>query len=103
MRAALLAVTLSTLSLLPLRAQEDTVALGGRQVVVWHPANRTGRHPVVVFSHGLGGCPTQSRFLTAGLAAHGYLVVAPFHRDAGCGRKNIRARHPDAPFASPGK
>lgn len=30
-------------------------------------------------------------------------MVAPFHRDAGCGRKNARALRPDQPFSSPGK
>jgi dienelactone hydrolase len=79
--------------------REDTVALGGRRAVVWLPtASPATRRAVVIFSHGLGGCPTQSRFLTAGLAARGYVVIAPFHRDAGCGRRGpgigARARPP---------
>ncbi len=83
------------------RAQtEDTVMVGGRRAVVWLPAT-PGPHPVVVFSHGLGGCPTQSRFLTSGLAEHGYLVVAPFHRDAGCGRKVKGVARPPYPFSEP--
>jgi predicted dienelactone hydrolase len=63
---------------------EDTVTMGGRTVVVWQPAKSAVRAPVVIFSHGLGGCPTGSRFMTAGLAARGYYVFAPLHRDAGC-------------------
>jgi predicted dienelactone hydrolase len=83
-------------------AQEDTIALGGRQVVVWKPVQRAGaRAPVVVFSHGLGGCPTQSRFMTAGLAARGYWVFAPFHRDAGCVEKRVAAPRPKHPFNQP--
>src|SRR4051812_19688148 len=80
---------------------EDTVSLGGRRVVVWQPAGRaTGRWPVVIFSHGLGGCPTQSRFMTKGLAARGYLVIAPFHGDGGCmKRKSGRAVRPPLPFS----
>ncbi len=65
-------------------AQEDTIVLAGRTVVVWTPNSTKVRAPVVIFSHGLGGCPTQSRFMTAGLAARGYYVFAPLHRDAGC-------------------
>lgn len=82
---------------------EDTVTLGGRTAVVWRPTDHAGtRHPVVIFSHGLGGCPTQSRFLTQGLAASGYLVIAPFHRDAGCGKRKI-APQPPFPFSQPGR
>jgi predicted dienelactone hydrolase len=65
---------------------EDTMTVGGRTVVVWQPKRSAVRAPVVIFSHGLGGCPTQSRFMTAGLAARGYYVFAPLHRDAGCMR-----------------
>jgi predicted dienelactone hydrolase len=83
-------------------AQEDTITLGGRSVVAWQPPRVSGvRAPVVVFSHGFGGCPTQSRFLTAGLAARGYWVFAPFHRDAGCGPKKAAAQPPRHRFGDP--
>lgn len=42
------------------------------------------RHPLLVFSHGLGGSPLDGKsvdFLVR-LAAHGYIVAAPFHADA---------------------
>jgi len=81
-------------------AQEDTLALGGRTVIVWKPTT-AGRHPVIVYSHGLGGCPTGSRFLTKGLAERGYLVIAPFHRDAGCRVKKRVAARPSIPFEQP--
>ena len=82
----------------------------GRKVAVWYPAaaseqpmaysRSTGgfmgsvaqdaapaecpRVPLVLFSHGLGGCALQSLFLTEELARHGYVVAAPDHKDAVC-------------------
>ena len=43
--------------------------------------------PLILFSHGLDGCGAQSKFLTEALAAHGYIVAAPDHADATCGRR----------------
>jgi predicted dienelactone hydrolase len=84
----------------------------GRKVAVWYPAagaekpfpytrnhnNFLGRVafeappaacprvPLVLFSHGLGGCGLQTLFLTEELARHGYVVAAPDHADsATCG------------------
>jgi dienelactone hydrolase len=52
----------------------------------------------------LGGCATQSTFLTEALAEHGYFVVAPNHKDAGCakgrGRRNATDRSLE-PFQNP--
>ncbi|MES1258606.1 MAG: hypothetical protein ABUS51_09250 [Acidobacteriota bacterium] len=42
------------------------------------------RFPLVVFSHGYGGCGFQSLFLTEQLARTGYVVAAPDHKDALC-------------------
>jgi dienelactone hydrolase len=39
-----------------------------------------GTFPVVLFSHGYGGYPEQSSFLTDHLATWGFVVVAPDHR-----------------------
>lgn len=40
-------------------------------MVVWAPSSAgTGRHPVVIFSYGFGGCARQSTFLMKALAAH---------------------------------
>ncbi|MFN0101061.1 MAG: alpha/beta hydrolase family protein [Bryobacteraceae bacterium] len=47
-------------------------------------ANCGDRYPVAVFSHGFGGCGTQSAFFTESLARRGYIVVAPDHKDAKC-------------------
>jgi dienelactone hydrolase len=100
----------------------------GRKVAVWYPAaaaeqpyayTRTSnglmgsvardappaacpRVPLVLFSHGLGGCALQSTFLTEELARHGYVVAAPDHADAAtCGidgealrLQNLRTEQP---------
>jgi predicted dienelactone hydrolase len=43
------------------------------------PARATAPYPVLLFSHGSGGAPSQSSFLTAHLASHGFVVLAPTH------------------------
>ena len=60
----------------------ESPTLAGLRVSVWRPAPSAGRVPLVIFSHGFHGMSTQSTFLTAALAEHGYLVLAPNHRDA---------------------
>ena len=83
-------------------AQEQSTSIGGRSVVVWTPpASARGARPLVIFSHGFGGCAGQSRFLTAALAQHGYYVVAPNHRDARCGGERRGSRRPETPFRAP--
>jgi dienelactone hydrolase len=67
------------------------------------PAN-CGRFPLVVFSHGFGGCGTQSIFFTEELARHGYVVAAPDHKDAVCsveGTGSLRFIKPDESFSRP--
>ncbi len=82
----------------------------GRKVAIWYPAAASEqpmsytrsnggfmgsvardaapaacpRVPLVLFSHGLGGCALQTLFFTEELARHGYIVAAPDHRDAVC-------------------
>jgi len=72
------------------------VNIAGRTVAMWKPAGPSppDGYPVILFSHGLAGCGTQSIFLTEDLAQAGYLVLAPEHHDAGCG-----PRHEGALFA----
>ncbi|HEX5939771.1 MAG TPA: hypothetical protein VFZ12_05390 [Dehalococcoidia bacterium] len=66
-------------------------------VVIWYPTDETGvideglqavlnaqpsadaPFPLIVFSHGSGGNPRQSRFLTVHLASHGFVVAALSH------------------------
>ena len=43
------------------------------------PARGDGPYPLVMFSHGNKGIPFQSYSLTAWLASHGFVVVAPTH------------------------
>jgi predicted dienelactone hydrolase len=83
------------------------VAVGGRDVAMWGPSGKAvpGGYPVIVFSHGFGGCNTQSIFLMEALSDAGYLVLAPNHRDASCGsaRKfDVRGDwRPEEPFQRP--
>lgn len=68
-------------------AAEQAVTIAGLTVQVWSNDSRSTPQPVVIFSHGLHGCATQSRFLMEALASTGYIVFAPNHRDASCGRR----------------
>jgi predicted dienelactone hydrolase len=66
-------------------AEEEATRIGDVDVVTWTPSARgDGRLPVLLFSHALYMCPTQSRYLTRALADAGYLVVAPRHADSSC-------------------
>jgi predicted dienelactone hydrolase len=86
--------------------QAPTTRIGGRDVAYWKPAGAAkGGYPVIVFSHGFGGCGTQSTFLMEALARAGYLVLAPNHADARCGgaaRRGTGAR-PEEPFRDAAK
>jgi predicted dienelactone hydrolase len=103
----------------------------GRKVAVWYPAAlpeqapaRAGggfaarvardappapcpRAPLVLFSHGWGGCALQSSFLTEELARHGYVVAAPDHADAVCAidgdELNLGNLRIDRSFLDPGR
>jgi predicted dienelactone hydrolase len=62
------------------------------------------RFPLVVFSHGFGGCGTQSVFFTEQLARRGYVVAAPDHRDALCsvdGNSSFRPIQTDQSLFNP--
>ncbi|BCY08525.1 dienelactone hydrolase family protein [Actinoplanes sp. L3-i22] len=50
-----------------------------------------GRHPIVLFSHGLGGLPEQFTPLATGWAEAGYVVAAPTYP-----RTNGHVKQPDA-------
>lgn len=60
-----------------------------------------GGAPLVLFSHGDGGCGTQSIFVTEELARQGYVVAAPDHADALCSVDGGPHRGPDAPGTPP--
>ena len=46
-------------------------------------ADNSARYPVVAFSHGYGGSPLSSDYISAlsVFASYGYVVIAPFHGD----------------------
>ncbi len=74
--------------------------IAGLDVAIWKPSSDSAA-PAIVFSHGYHGCNTQSVFLMEALAAAGYLVVAPNHKDAGCGGGRGVFARPDEPFRNP--
>jgi len=45
------------------------------------PDRKQGPYPLVVFSHGYGGCATSNVFFTEYLASQGFVVAAPDHAD----------------------
>jgi len=55
--------------------------IAGLDVAYWQPCS-TGKHPLILFSHGYKGVNTQTKFLCSYLAEHGYLVFAPNHGDS---------------------
>ncbi len=57
--------------------------IAGLDVALWQPGGGQGPHPLVLFSHGMGGCKTQSSRLMRSLAREGMLVAAPDHADKG--------------------
>ena len=105
MKRSVVAMMLAGVIVVPVRAQaaEQTMKVGGMSVTVWsEETTGAGPRPVIIFSHGFHGCATQSRFLMEGLAAAGYLVIAPNHRDATCeGGESTWAGRPDLPFQQP--
>jgi predicted dienelactone hydrolase len=63
--------------------EPEFLEVAGLDVAVWPPAGSQATYPLVLFSHGIGGCKTQSTYLMRALADHGMLVVAPDHQDKG--------------------
>jgi len=45
--------------------------------------SKSGKYPIVLFSHGLGGYRLQSSFLMTHLASWGFVVAAPDHVERG--------------------
>ncbi len=77
----------------------EAAEIGRLGVSVWRPSSSPdGRAPLVVFSHGFHGASTQSSFLMRALAADGYVVIAPNHRDAMAGGPARLLEPPDAGF-----
>ena len=76
----------------------QTMTIGGLTAAYWLPAEGASPAPLILFSHGLHGCKSQSVFLMAALAKDGYIVVAPDHKDAACGGGGFLTQKPQADF-----
>jgi dienelactone hydrolase len=67
-------------------AGEQSFTLAGLDVTEWiSDTAPVGPHPIVIYSHGFHACMTTSRFLAEALAADGFVVFAPNHKDQACG------------------
>lgn len=67
---------------IPLRRVNPRDARTSMEVTATFPVDG-GSCPLVVFSHGYGGAPNGYQHLIDYWAAHGYVVLAPTHADAG--------------------
>jgi predicted dienelactone hydrolase len=94
-RLILLLLMLATFSTAA-SADERRAIFEGRRGLVWLP-DTIAPAPLILFSHGFGGCPAQTRYLTQGLADAGYVVAAPEHSDHACGWPG----RPEKPFREP--
>ena len=46
------------------------------------PDRQGAPYPLIIFSHGMGGCAAQHVFINENLASFGYVVIAPDHAEA---------------------
>lgn len=83
----------------PKFAPDERKTLDGRAAAIWK-SPFSGKAPLVLFSHGFGGCETQSTFLTKALSEAGYYVVAVRHADANCAT-GAPSGAPQQPFEKP--
>jgi dienelactone hydrolase len=69
---------------------------------VWHPGDLAGQHPVILFSHGLGGLPEHFAPLAEEWARAGYIVVAPAYPHTNGGvtvdARDVRNQPADAAY-----
>jgi predicted dienelactone hydrolase len=66
-------------------APDQIARIAGLDVALWVPAGSgSGPRPLVLFSHGFGGCKIRSSYLMRALSEHGFVVAAPDHRDNEC-------------------
>ncbi|KAI9689968.1 MAG: hypothetical protein M1822_009850 [Bathelium mastoideum] len=68
-----------------------------RNAPVLKPNTTSGRWPVVVFSHGLGGSRNAYSHLLGSLASHGMVVIATEHRDGSAPISFIHATNTTGP------
>jgi predicted dienelactone hydrolase len=53
----------------------------GHALLNAEPDRSSAPYPLIVFSHGMGGCAPQHVFFNENLASYGYVVVAPDHEE----------------------
>lgn len=56
--------------------------LQGDAVREAEPDRAAAPYPLIVFSHGMGGCAAQHVFINENLASFGFVVIAPDHQEA---------------------
>ena len=71
-----------------------TETIDGVEVEIRRAGN--GIYPLVVFSHGMGDCPSDNDGIQSRLADAGYIVVAPKHDDCASGSST-----PDVAWSDP--
>jgi predicted dienelactone hydrolase len=89
MRPVLIAALFALFAAPALAQKGDLTTDQGLSYHAWLPRDFASHHhdvPLILFSHGFGGCAQQSRTLTQALADHGYAVLAPNHKDHACER-----------------
>jgi predicted dienelactone hydrolase len=81
----------------PVLTRTLTLARGADRplpTTVWYPERLTGRRPIILFSHGLGGSPGQFAPLATSWAEAGYIVAAPAYPHTNA---SVRVRPEDVP------
>lgn len=88
----------NNLSAQELTAEMQTIELDGKKIYYWPPFTQR-KAPLVIFSHGFGGCAENIKYFAQALAEDGYWVAAINHKDAGsCGGKKQKIQRPEEPF-----
>ncbi len=75
----------------------QTIELDGKKIYYWQPLTQR-KLPLVVFSHGFGGCADNIKYLAQALAEEGNWVAAINHQDSGCTSKKPKLQRPQEPF-----
>ncbi|MBY0428592.1 MAG: hypothetical protein K2Q32_05175, partial [Alphaproteobacteria bacterium] len=99
----LVIVSVHSLVAQELNAEMQTIAIDGKKIYYWSPLTQR-KAPLVIFSHGFGGCAENIKYLAQALAEEGYWVAAMNHKDAGCGgTKKQKLQRPEEPFTDQDK
>jgi len=66
----------------PGSAPYDYSGITGAAVLEAEPYKAFAPYPLILFSHGMGACASQSVYYTENLASMGYVVAGPDHKDS---------------------